>query len=97
MPKGKLSRREVDNALRQITPGSVPPNRRSDKYCLIHQGKHYPSKYVVRLAYELKGEDPKGVFRGGKPVLTVLEGLGYEIAKRGGHLPECQDWCLAGH
>lgn len=96
-PRIKLSKAEIENALKLVTPGSVPPNHRSDKYCLVVDGKHYPSKYVVRLAYSQRGKSPKGIFRGGKPVLRQLQPLGYEIAKVGGHLPECQDWCVATH
>ena len=89
-----IQKADVRRALKEIKPASVSPKRRSSKYCLVVKGRHYPSKYVVRLAHELKhNRSADHLFRGGRQIIEILKPMGYSITacKR---LPDCQDWCI---
>jgi hypothetical protein len=90
-----IEKSDIRRALKEIKPASVSPKRRSSKYCLIVRGRHYPSKQVVRLAYEIKhNRTAGGLFRGGRQIIEILKPMGYSVmpCKR---LPNCQDWCIA--
>ncbi len=90
-----IAKSDVRRALKQIKASPVSPKRRSTKYCLVLSGKHYPSKHVVRLAYEMKhNRSAEGVFQGGKQIINILESLGYSIGPCES-LPTCQDWCIS--
>lgn len=52
MPIPKVTRTNVQRALQEIDRHGVPKNRRSTRFCLIHNGKHYPPKYVLALAVQ---------------------------------------------
>jgi hypothetical protein len=79
-----FTKQDIELALDQIDKEGVPARNRSKGYCLIDRGKrHYPPKYVLRIAHILKtGEKPKGL-RGGSLVNTRLIELGYEVLEHG--------------
>jgi hypothetical protein len=52
MPIPRFTKSDVKHALQQIDRHGVPRNRRSTRYCLIHNGRHYPPKYVLALAVQ---------------------------------------------
>jgi hypothetical protein len=77
-----FTKHDIELALDRIDKEGVPARNRSTGYCLIDRGKrHYPPKYVLRVAHHLKtGEMPKGL-RGGHRVNNQLIALGYEVSK----------------
>jgi hypothetical protein len=52
MPIPRITKSNVQNALKVIDRHGVPKTRRSTRFCLIHNGRHYPPKYVLALAVE---------------------------------------------
>jgi hypothetical protein len=81
MPIPKITKAHVQNALKEIDRHGVPRNRRSTRYCLIHNGKHYPPKYVLALAVQhatgrsLKPDEHSG----GAETNSRLRKLGFTV------------------
>lgn len=79
-----ISHHDVLAAIDRIRREGVPPRREATRYALIHEGRHYPPKYVVSLAVEnargipLKPEE----FSGGAETNSFLEKLRFEIRRR---------------
>ena len=57
--------------------GGVPPERQSVGYCVVHEGRHYPPKYVVCLAVG----QPDGWITGGVLVCGVLALEGFRVVR----------------
>ena len=52
----RLTPQHVQGALTQIDRDGVPHGRRSRTYCLVtSDGKHYPPKYALELAWRHAG------------------------------------------
>ncbi|MEJ5370261.1 MAG: hypothetical protein WHT08_18275 [Bryobacteraceae bacterium] len=83
MPLPHITREDVDYALSYIDLHGVPPDRKSTKFCLIYEGRHYPPKYVYALAADHrtgKTLHPEE-FSGGKQTNIPLARLGFQIQK----------------
>jgi len=68
-----IDRRYIEKALNQIKRDrDVPVERRSKKYCLVEDKRHYPPKYVLSQAhYHKTGKELKG-FKGGHKLICRL-------------------------
>jgi hypothetical protein len=77
----KVTRAHVAWALSKIDKEGIPRKRRSKKWCLVSDGKHYPPKYVLALAVErLSGKQLlPHEHSGGDETNNILRALGYEI------------------
>lgn len=58
IPKG-LEHHHFLKAIREIDENDVPPSRTSYRYDLLLHGKCYPPKYVIYLATQIAGLEPK--------------------------------------
>lgn len=77
----EISKSNVLSAIKQIQKKGIPPRRRSTRFCLIHDGKLYPPKYVVSLAVKSgTGHvlDPQE-FGGGVETNLLLKRLGFSV------------------
>lgn len=76
-----IEREYILQAMEKIDIEGVPSSRRSTKYSLEYQGKHYPPKYVLSLANEyvnevtLKPQD----FTGGDETNRFLKEMGFTV------------------
>lgn len=81
MPIPKVTRTNVQRALNEIDRHGVPKNRRSTRFCLIHNGRHFPPKYVLALAVQhatgrsLKPDEHSG----GAETNSRLRRLGFTV------------------
>src|SRR3989304_2486811 len=81
MPIPEISRANVLSAIKHIQKKGIPPRRRSNRYCLVHDGRRYPPKYVVSLAVKSttgRALDPRE-FGGGVETNSLLRRLGFSI------------------
>lgn len=76
-----VTENDVLKALSEIDRYGVPRQRQSRKYNLIHQGKSYPPKYVLSLAYKHANgrELEPHEFNGGDQTNSILTALNFEI------------------
>jgi len=78
-----ITGKHIKMAIDYIDQHGVPPRRGSTVYDLIYNGKSYPPKYVVCIAYkytsgnELIGNE----FSGGKETNNFLGNKGYNTKK----------------
>ena len=83
IPKN-IRKEHIVKAIEDIDKNGVPKQRGSKKFYLLHNGNHYPPKYVVALAnkftngYFLDSDE----FGGGVETNNFLRGLGFEIIDR---------------
>jgi hypothetical protein len=83
----QVKQEDVEKALDEIDRVGFPRKKKSTGYCMVSRDSHYPPKYVLKLAYQLKTGEKLVGFRGGKPVNNPLQALGYLIEKCG----KCDD------
>ncbi len=76
-----ISRADVLAALERIRKEGVPPDRQSARYSMVHDGRHYPPKYVVSLAVENATGRVLGSqeFGGGVETNSALRKLGFAV------------------
>ena len=82
MIPGNIEHHHVVAALDQIDRTGLPSERRrSRKYCLVHQQRHYPPKYVLSLANQFANGAilSPGVFNGGPETNAFLQARGFRI------------------
>jgi hypothetical protein len=83
IPKN-IRKEHIIKAIEDIDKNGVPKRRESKKFYLLHNGNHYPPKYVVALAnefingYFLDSDE----FGGGVETNNFLRDLGFEIIDR---------------
>jgi len=79
----KITQEHVLAAIKDIDAEGVPPDARSTFYDLVHEGRHYPPKYVVSLAAKyFRGKlMNRQNFSGGEKskAFRHLKKLGFEI------------------
>ena len=81
-----ISREHMLMVIERMDAGEllVPPVRRSTKYCLIHEGRHYAPKEVVRQANVVPNRKELWGFGGGKKRTTPFcKSRGFRIDKHG--------------
>ena len=87
IPKN-LTRQDILQAIKEVDANGIPLDRHSTKWSVLHDGKHYPPKYLIGRANKIKnGKElhPK-VFSGGKSsgqANSFLESLEFEIVTGG--------------
>lgn len=80
IPKS-IKREHIIKAIEEIEKNGVPKRRKSRKFFLEFNGRHYPPKYVISLANKYangKELDPTK-FGGGKETNNFLKNLGFNI------------------
>lgn len=84
-----IKKTDVLKALKEITRDGVPDKRKSRKYHLKHEGKHYPPKYVLSIAnkFATGKELLPFEFNGGTESNDHLSKLGFKIVERQKSLP----------
>ncbi|NIO38579.1 hypothetical protein GTO27_12915 [Candidatus Bathyarchaeota archaeon] len=81
-----IARDHILKAIREIDELGVPDRRKSTNYCLIHEQRHYPPKYVISIAarYAIGTELGHHDFYGGKGsgcANQFLRNRGFQIAE----------------
>ena len=81
-----ISRDHILKAIHEIDEQGVPNRRKSTKYCLVHEYRHYPPKYVISVAarYAIGTELGHHDFYGGKGsgcANQFLRNRGFQIAE----------------
>lgn len=85
-----ITHRDVEKALDEIDRTGVPRRLHSRLYCLVaRQGRHYPPKQVLRLAYRHATGIELDNAHGGEPTNRPLRELSYRVEKCI-RIPECQ-------
>lgn len=82
IPKN-IRREHITKAIDEVERFGLPQGRKSRKFCLEYDGKHYPPKYIISLANKhASGEelDPSR-FGGGKETNDFLRALGFSIVE----------------
>ena len=72
-----LCRDDVLRAIRRIRRESIPQQRGSKSYCLVFEGRHFPSKYVLCEAANVDFD----AFSGGLAACGVLALLGFDVTQ----------------
>jgi hypothetical protein len=87
IPKEKVDKQHVLAALAEIDSVGVPEDRRAISFDLVYDGKQYPPKYVLSLAFKHgTGEElSPSSFSGGEQTNSILGNLGFEIVERQTH------------
>ena len=81
----KITREDILKVLDELKGQNIPEDRKSRKYCLEHEGSHYPPKYIISLAaalatgYELHSSQ----FNGGVETNSFLKSRGFPVVKCG--------------
>ena len=83
IPKN-IRKEHIVKAIEDIDKNGVQKQRWSKKFYLLHNGNHYPPKYVVALANEFANGYflDSDEFGGGVETNNFLRGLGFEIIDR---------------
>src|SRR5579863_10275277 len=82
-----LEREDILHALGEIDAEKVPAKRRSRKFCVRHEGRHYPPKLTISFATAFRyADDPemhRGLdpadFAGGRQSNEALQRLGFSV------------------
>ena len=48
-----ITEAHIVEAIRRISREGIPRQRRSRRYCLVADGRHFPPKYTIALAHEI--------------------------------------------
>jgi 5-methylcytosine-specific restriction enzyme B len=82
IPKNVVDKSHILKALAAIDQDGVPWHRQSTKFDLLYDGKKYPPKYAVSLAFGFAtGKELHG-FTGGEETNSFLKSLGFEITEK---------------
>lgn len=76
-----IQRSHILKALQAVRHGKVPARRKAKKYYLLFEGRTYPAKYALSLAYTFispRGLELRG-FEGGKQTNGFLQSRGFTI------------------
>lgn len=76
-----ITREHILQAVERIGRVGVPTGRGSRKYCLVHDGYHYPPKFTIALAHEVAAGDPlsSAAFSGGSESIRFLVSRGFDV------------------
>ncbi len=71
----------IEEAIRLIMRGGMPPGRRSRGYCLATNGEHLPPKYTIALAHQVATGEllPSDRFSGGSESNQFLRRRGFAV------------------
>ena len=81
MVNRQVNKRDILDALSFIDKRGIPSSRRATKYCLYHNDKSYPPKYVLSIATKIAtgNELDPSQFGGGHETNNFLTELGFII------------------
>ena len=82
----QITRSAVLEVISELNEGKlfVPLKQCSTKYCLVYEGRHYPPKYLIRIAnLKIRGEE-LWAFYGGKETNDFCRSRGFEVVGHGG-------------
>jgi hypothetical protein len=85
MISGNISRQHLLAALARLDRDGYDERVKSTKFDLVHEGKRYPPKQVVRVASEIAGF-PVDVFYGGPETNGFLRSRGFVVVGKDGTL-----------
>jgi hypothetical protein len=79
-----ITGKHIQMAIDYIDKNGVPPTRRSTVYDLSYNGRRYPPKYVICIAYKYAGgnELVGDEFSGGRETNNFLADRGYTTVKK---------------
>lgn len=81
-----ITRVNIISAIKEIDRYryDIPPRRNSKRYDLLFEGKRYPPKYVISIAYKYAtGEELMPYeFNGGYETNSFLESKGFQIVEK---------------
>lgn len=77
---------DVERACVLVESGTQATRTPAKGIFLIHNGRTFPAKHVLRLAYCIANKlplDSKLKFSSGDSTINLLRGLGFEVERRG--------------
>lgn len=89
MIPSNISRRHLLRAIARLDRDGHEDRFKSTKYDLVHRGRRYPPKQVVRIAGELAAA-PIDVFYGGRETNDFLRSKGFVVLAKNGSVPAMQ-------
>ncbi len=83
-----ITRSHILKAIEQIDIEDYDRKYESTKYDLLHDGRRYPPKVIISLAYRFVAGEPHPVteFSGGAESNNFLKGHGFSIVDKEGHI-----------
>jgi hypothetical protein len=84
MIPSNITREQIIQAISEIKKGKIPPYRESTRWSILHNGEHFPPKYVISLANELANgrELDPSQFSGGDETNNFLKERGFDIVEK---------------
>lgn len=77
-----IQKEHLLSAIQEIDRDGIPAHRQSTRYDLIHEGKAYPPKLVIRKASRIANGREAGSFYGGPETNNFLKKHGFTIRKK---------------
>ena len=76
-----IKKEHILKAIKKVIEEGVPSNRKSTKFVLEYEGKHYPPKYILSLASKIANnkELSPSEFSGGNESNSFLSNLNFKI------------------
>jgi len=86
MIPANIQRQHMLRVIKDIQAGhlEVPPSQRSTRFCLDHDGFHYPPKYIVRMANIHANGEELWTHYGGNETNSFCQSRGFRIESHGG-------------
>ena len=81
MIPGRISKKNIEVALRSILREGVPSRRRGRDYCVVADGGHFPPKYTIALAHRIATGKflSSDRFSGGRESNDFLRRRGFDV------------------
>lgn len=81
-----ISERHILSVIRDLDSGklAVPPKQHSTRYCLVYESRHYPPKYLIRMANIKANGEELWAHSGGHETNSFCEKRGFKIIQHGG-------------
>ena len=82
----ELTEEDILKAIKEIDVNGIPldrKNRHSTKWSVLHDGKHYPPKYLISIANQFRNNEEwdSNDFSGGSETNKFLKSMGFEIVE----------------
>lgn len=87
IPK-EITRNHILKSIKEFNEYGCNKKYDSTKYDLLFNGRRYPPKYIISIAYKFESNSPHPVknFNGGKETNNFLENLGFSIIDKNGNI-----------
>ena len=78
-----ITEAHITEAIRRIDHEGIPRQRRSRRYCLVADGKHFPPKYTISRAHGIAKEKflEPNQFNGGDESNRFLESRNFVVSE----------------